>query len=214
MPPLSEIDLMQELALDLGQFRGRPVVPIPDGWRVVAAEAQYVDPFLAVVDVMYVTDHGDEQKTLVLRRSAPAVLAVRGEASAREMLVVKQVRHGTGRVSTELPGGMGKRGETDEEIAARELFEEAGVEVDPSQLKLLTVVSRDPARSVNLLAPIYLAELPASTPTRSPQAEHGEHFVGKAWVPLTELFTQMARGELTDAVLLAALGVYLALPYA
>jgi 8-oxo-dGTP pyrophosphatase MutT (NUDIX family) len=40
------------------------------------------------------------------------------------------------------PGGHGESGETPEEVAAREVFEETGIRVDPRELRLLSKESK------------------------------------------------------------------------
>lgn len=51
------------------------------------------------------------------------------------------VRHTYGRLNWELPGGLGERGESPSEAAARELFEETGIR---AEIDRLTGVYHDP----------------------------------------------------------------------
>jgi 8-oxo-dGTP pyrophosphatase MutT (NUDIX family) len=60
-----------------------------------------------------------------------------------EIVMVRQFRHGSRRVTLEVPGGMVDPGETPAEAAARELLEETGYRGDPA--RPLGVVNPNPA---------------------------------------------------------------------
>lgn len=72
-----------------------------------------------------------------------------------------------------LPGGRMEIGETAEENCARELMEECGIHINPSDLKLLGVYSnpeRDPRRHNVSIA--YIGFVTGQTPTETPEGKN------------------------------------------
>ena len=102
-----------------------------------------------------------------------------------------------------LPGGHCDPLETSRAAAARELLEEAGVEVDPDALELVGVYDapfRDPRGRYVTVA--YLARVPAGTSARA-----GDDAAAAHWVPLDNLPQDLAFDHtqiLDDALDLAA----------
>jgi len=87
-----------------------------------------------------------------------------------------------------LPGGHVDIGETSRVAAARELLEEAGVEVDPDALELVGVYDapfRDPRGRYVTVA--YLARVPAGTAARA-----GDDAAAVRWTPLDGLTEDLA----------------------
>lgn len=199
---MSTVDLSRWL--DLAPFKGSSVLEVPSNWELTDASLRDNTPFYAVVTVVYDTPEGKDEKELVLRRPAPVVFATRTNGGRLEALLVSQTRHGAGTTVLELPGGMGKKGESFEQIAAREFSEEAGVVVDPSKLTLLGTVARDVARSPGLVAPVFHTDA-TGLPSSAPIVESGEHIAGSAWATRQQILDLTVRGEVIDAVLLSAM---------
>lgn len=87
-----------------------------------------------------------------------------------------------------LPGGHVDVGETSRAAGARELLEEAGVDVDPDSLVLVGVYDdpgRDP-RGRYVTVP-YLARVPAGTTARA-----GDDAAAVRWAPLDQLPADLA----------------------
>ena len=204
---MSTVDLNRWLEAEADVFRGSTTINVPEGWIVINASLRDASPFHCVVRVSYETPNGSDEKELFLRRPAPVVFAVRLGDLGYEVLLVRQNRHGAGCAVLELPGGMGKKGESDRDIAARELFEEGGISVRPDQLEHIGTVHRDVARSQGLVAKIFFVEVDPDLPTAAPIAEPGEHITGTHWALWETLQKETAAKMIIEGVLMAAIGV-------
>jgi 8-oxo-dGTP pyrophosphatase MutT (NUDIX family) len=81
------------------------------------------------------------------RFESPNWVAVIAITEDQEIVLVEQYRHGLGEVSRELPAGVIDLGETPEQAAHRELFEETGYSAET--LVPVFVVSPEPNRSTS-----------------------------------------------------------------
>ena len=145
----------------------------------------------------FLTPHGPVQRPVIHHPGAVAILA---QPSPDSVLLVRQYRYAIRRWTVELPAGTREAGEAPETTAARELAEEAGFAAE----RLLERCRFLPAPGVSdeeLI--LYQAEglRPASA---SP--DHGELISGLV-VPISELASWRARGELCDAKTIIGLGL-------
>jgi len=123
------------------------------------------------------------------------VIAVTEE---REVVLIRQYRHGTEEVTLEIPGGAVDPGETHAEAAARELLEETGFAA--AHWSELGRVHPNPALQNNVCS-TWLAE--DAFRAQQPTLDEGEAIEVKT-VPLTEIKNLIARGEITHALVVAA----------
>lgn len=117
---------------------------------------------------------------------------------AREVVLIRQYRHGTGAIHVEIPGGMVDPGEAPEAAARRELCEETGYVA--TRWRCLGALSPNPAILDNRLH-MYLAE--DATPTGTAQLDAGE-VVATFTAPLAETFAMVKRGAIDHALVVAA----------
>ena len=95
------------------------------------AEQLWKGPIFSIDQVPRINPAGKERGMIVFRvpNWVTIIPELPGE-DEKEFLMVRQYRHGSGRISCEFPAGVVDPGETDLEAAVRELREETGFTAD------------------------------------------------------------------------------------
>ncbi len=94
-------------------------------WKLIRSENVYTDSWSTVVRKIYQSGSGDADPAfIVLEKPEFALIAALDES--RNLLLVRQYRHGVDRSYWALPGGFIEKGETPGAAAQRELREETG----------------------------------------------------------------------------------------
>jgi len=102
-------------------------------WTIVASSYPIEEPFLRLrVDTVRLTDGTIVDGYFV--RETRGFTIVAAVTRAREIVLVRQYKHGIGRVVLELPAGAIDAGESAADCAVRELAEETGYAGDPPRL--------------------------------------------------------------------------------
>ena len=148
--------------------------------------------------------------TRVIRKDALAgccgavafgVIADAAAGRVGDVVLVRQERHATGRLETELPRGFGKPGETPEDVALRELREETGYRGRrASRLAHLTVDSGMEDGTV------WVVRVDVDE-RAEPRADLREAIDRVLTLSVEELHEAVEQGRVRDALTLAALGV-------
>lgn len=120
-----------------------------------------------------------------------------------DFLLVRQWRHGAGRILTEFPGGVIEPGEDPAEAARRETEEETGHRI--GKLTFLGTVSPNPALFTNRFH-VYLAE--DLIPVGEQKLDEDE-FLNLVRVPIGDLLRDYGTGEYLHAFMGTALAFYL-----
>jgi ADP-ribose pyrophosphatase len=129
---------------------------------------------------------------------APDWVNVVALTTEREVVLVRQFRHGTQEFTIEIPGGMIDRGESPAAAAIRELLEESGYAGGPAVQ--LGVVSPNPALFDNHCY-TYLIE--DCRKIREPELDHGED-IEVSTRPLAEIPGIIASGGIRHALVICA----------
>ncbi|MBX3172549.1 MAG: NUDIX hydrolase [Candidatus Eremiobacteraeota bacterium] len=138
----------------------------------------------------------------VLRRvvvEAPDWVNVVARTVDGQYVLVRQIRHGIGAPSLEIPAGMVEPGEDPALAAARELVEETGYE--PESIRLLGQVYPNPAFQSNTCF-IYLAD--GCRRVREVSLDDGEEIAVELW-SWPALLAAVRSGEIQHALMIAAL---------
>jgi 8-oxo-dGTP pyrophosphatase MutT (NUDIX family) len=140
---------------------------------------------------------GEALRRLVLE--TPDWVNVVALTPARELVVVRQFRFGTGQVSLEIPGGIVDAGEGHEGAARRELREESGYEAE--RWSYLGCCEPNPAFHDNLCHH-WLAE--GARRVGEPRPDAGED-LRAGTIPLAAVPEAVADGRIRHSLVLVAL---------
>ena len=164
------------------QFRG----------RVIGVRSDTVD-----VDGQVVT------RDVVVHPGAVAIVAVDDQG---RVLLVRQYRHPVGHLLWEVPAGLLDRvAEDPADCARRELLEEGGVLAQ--QLSLIGSWFVTPGGSDEVIH-VYLAtDVSRAVDGRVLTGEAEEADMPQVWLPMAEALDLVARGEIHNAITIAALHV-------
>ncbi|HQQ00568.1 MAG TPA: NUDIX hydrolase [bacterium] len=116
-----------------------------------------------------------------------------------EVVMIRQYRHGTEKITLEIPGGLVERGESPAHAARREMVEETGY--DSETIVPLGYVEPNPAFISNSCH-TFLAPGAASVGRQS--LDHGED-IEVVTVPMDRLGTLVADGTITHSLVVAAI---------
>jgi 8-oxo-dGTP pyrophosphatase MutT (NUDIX family) len=121
----------------------------------------------------------------------------------RRVVMVRQYRHGVGRVTLEIPGGLVDAGEDPREAAMRECLEETGYRARDAVS--LGILSPNPALFANSLYGYLATGVVREGAVKNEGTEQTEVLL----VPVSEIAAMIIRGEIDHALVVATLWRYL-----
>lgn len=119
------------------------------------------------------------------------------------VVMVRQYRHGSRRVTLEIPGGLVDPGDTPEQAASRELLEETGYQAE--EWAEIGVVNPNPALFCNRC---YTFAARKITKVRDPMPDQTED-IEVALIPLSEIPALIRNGQIDHAIVISAFSLYL-----
>ncbi|HEX6998521.1 MAG TPA: NUDIX hydrolase [Gammaproteobacteria bacterium] len=122
---------------------------------------------------------------------------------AGEIVMIRVFRHGSGRTSLEVPGGLVEPGEEPAATAARECLEETGYRAD--DVRPLAALNPNPALFANTLHAFCAFGVVAAAPIRNDPTEHTEVVL----VPRSDLRPLLRSGAVDHALIAATLWQFL-----
>lgn len=171
--------------------------PLP-AWQVLNDTSLVSQRWLEVREQRVRLANGHEIEQFHLIRS-PHWAAVICLTAAREVVLVRQYRHGFGGPSLELPAGVIESDEAPIAAARRELREETGFEAE--SIEPLLCVAPEPARHSNR-AHFFFARAGARLPALA--LDHSEE-LQVLLMPVAELLDTIDRGQMVHAAHIGAI---------
>ncbi|HEX2532147.1 MAG TPA: NUDIX hydrolase [Chitinophagaceae bacterium] len=117
-------------------------------WNVLSSEYLHREPWLTIRKDSCETPAGKKIPAFYVNEYPEWVNAF-ALTEEGEVVMVRQYRHGVGRVDLELPGGVAEEGEDMQEACARELKEETGYEF--SEWEYLGKICANPSTTNNYM---------------------------------------------------------------
>ncbi len=164
-------------------------------WKLIGSNTVYTDSWSKVIRKTYDAGNGHED-FIVLEKAEFALIAAIDEA--RNILLVRQYRHGRDRSYWALPGGFVDEGETPADAAQRELWEETGYVA--KRVSYIGALHPIPA-FLKTMAHIVLCESIEKDPDAviDPEIESSES------VPLDAAIQKILSGEIHEMQAVAAI---------
>jgi 8-oxo-dGTP pyrophosphatase MutT (NUDIX family) len=119
-------------------------------------------------------------------------------AAEDQVVMIRQYRHGAGRVTLEIPGGLIDPGDTPEKAAARELLEETGYQAEA--FVKIGVVNPNPALFNNLCYTFLARNVQKNHDPMLDQTEDIEVTL----IPMIEIPKLISKGEIDHAMVITA----------
>jgi ADP-ribose pyrophosphatase len=116
-----------------------------------------------------------------------------------EVVFIRQFRHGSEKITLEIPGGMIDPGEAAQVAATRECLEETGYEA--SRVESLGVLNPNPAIFPNRLHTFIARDCQLVGDIENTSTEHTEVEL----IPMTEIASRMQSGDIDHALVVATL---------
>ncbi|MDR1308992.1 MAG: NUDIX hydrolase [Deltaproteobacteria bacterium] len=172
-------------------------------WNVTGQSTALSTPVFEVLSRRCLSPKDGREKTFTCLTAPEWVNVIPLTADGR-VLLVNQFRHGSSEFSLELPGGVSEAGQTVLETARRELMEETGYSAE--LFEPLCSLRPNPALFDNRIH-TFVAR-PAEKTGQTSFDENED--LDAVLVPLPELRAMLLDGRIDHALMVAAIGLFLA----
>lgn len=174
----------------------------PRPWRVLSSKQLHSDRWITLRADRCVTPEGVEVSPYYVLEY-PDWVHVVAIGHNQQILLVEQYRHGSGRVTLELPAGRMDATDRDpQQAAARELVEETGCAGE--RVTLVNTSSPNPASHSNRVHTVLATDV---APRQAPQDDPRERLQSR-WLGRTEAYQLAIRGELPAMQAASLLAAY------
>ncbi len=169
----------------------------PKPWQVVSSQRDRSYRVFSLRTDRAVSPRTGKEHPFFILESSPWVNVI-PLTPQKEVVLVRQYRHGTQRVTLEIPGGLVEASDSPEGAAKRELLEETGY--GSEEIVSLGLVHPNPAIQNNACH-TYLAK---DVYPRGEQNQDDREDIEVVLRPLSEIPHIFKKGEITHALVLAA----------
>jgi len=166
-------------------------------WKRLSSSVVFQSPIFSIRQVSARSGQRDLEKKFVVLDSADWVNVI-ALTQDEQVVLIRQYRHGTEQITTEIPGGVAEKGEDPMTAARRELLEETGY--DTEDWKQIGVVEPNPAFQVNR-AYTFLAQ--GVRKVAEPQLDESEEIEVEEQ-PLSKITELIADGTIRHSLVLCA----------
>ena len=170
----------------IGQWQRKKVRRLADCRVFTVSESTSISPLSGEEHLFYFIDSADWVNIVPI-------------TPERQVVFVKQFRHGSEQITLEIPGGMIDPGEAPEVAATRECLEESGYKAD--RVESLGVLNPNPAVFPNRLHTFVARECIRVDEIANTSTEQTEVVL----VPLEELPEMLGSGQIDHALVAATL---------
>ena len=169
-------------------------------WKTLSSRTILNHPIMEIVEKEEQTSGGVNGRYVAIK-TRNWVIAV--PVHDGKFVMVRQWRHGYDGITVEFPGGVAESGETPEEGAARELYEETGYHA--GRITLLGRCNPNPAIYANTITFVLAEDL---APTNELHLDADE-FVQPLELPIEEVLERFGDGEYCNAFVGTGIALYL-----
>ena len=184
---------------------GGPLEDVVESWPVSATRDLHRDAWVIALreDRIARPEHPEDEPFRRLVLEHPGAVIVLAVDDDERVLCLWQYRHPARRVFVELPAGLidGDADETPEQVARRELREEAGLEA--ARWTHLTTTWSSPGISEEVMHH-FVARGLTDVGRGDFEPEHEEAEMRTGWVPFADLVAAVLEGRIGDAPLVVA----------
>lgn len=170
-------------------------------WSIFISKAVFKTPWFKIREDYVGFPDGRKSRYYTLEgRDLVAILAL---TDKKDVILVKQYRHGVQKITYDIPGGEVREDETPVQAAHREFLEETGFRAD--KIQLLGIVYPDSART-NVIKHVFIAGKLRQTQLSKPDTE--PEFIEVQFRPFTTILSAMQSNHLKESTLIIAIMMY------